>query len=521
MNKTVSINIAGLVFNIEEKAYELLKNYLLQIRNKFENEDEQDEILEDIEARIAELCNERLSSTKQVITKLDIEEIMEILGKPEDYIEEDEDNVSPNQRTQFKSKSKRLFRDPDNSTVAGVCGGLGHYFGVDPVLFRILFVLLVIMGGSGILFYLILIFAVPEAKTTSEKLEMRGEPVNVDSIKAHFNDIKDKFTDNERTKNFQKTIKKSANNVSVAGRGLVNFLSTIVGIFFTIFALFTLTILTLIYFGNTNLLPFFEGQHIDGIFTLIDSVSTGPSQTLIIYSTLFIASILPLIGMLTIGVKLLFKISVMNKPLSRGGLILWGLSLVTLFFCGTQIAIQFKSHTSLEQSFEVNADSTDVFNVSILDDPHFSPYINMNKVWDASELIKIDQDSIYLGAAELIIRQHSNDSDYKVVVLKESNGKTMNSAVTRAENYKYQIQLKGNNLSVSPYYSIPKEDKIRLQHPTVEIYVPIGKKIKFGKNINRMIISFPGTHKYYDTSFENSIWFSSADGFIPLAKELN
>jgi phage shock protein PspC (stress-responsive transcriptional regulator) len=161
MKKTITINLAGLVFNIEEQGYDTLKVYLDAIRTIFLKESGASEIMEDIESRIAELFHSRLGKMKQVITEQDVAEVIEVMGQPSDYeVNDDEVGAEDNaHKEQAKSdadgsKSKRLFRDEDSATIAGVCSGLGHYFNLDPVVFRLFFVLLVILGGSGILIYI-------------------------------------------------------------------------------------------------------------------------------------------------------------------------------------------------------------------------------------------------------------------------------------------------------------------------------------------------------------------------------
>ncbi len=179
MKKTITINLGGMVFHIDEDAYRELERYLKSLEDFYANDPASSEILEDIEARMAELFRERMSSGGEVITREKAGEVIGILGYPEDFLEEDPSAVYERVR---HSRYRRIYRDPDNRVLGGVCGGLGAYFNVDPVIFRILFVVTVFLGGAGILLYLILWIVIPEARTTAQKLEMRGEPVNVSNI---------------------------------------------------------------------------------------------------------------------------------------------------------------------------------------------------------------------------------------------------------------------------------------------------------------------------------------------------
>ncbi len=179
MKKTISINLGGMVFNIDEDAYQLLDDYLQSVKSHYADDSAASEILEDIEARLAELFRERLSGNGEVITRLLTNEVIGIMGYPEDFMEE---AVPGEQYRSRRTRYRRIYRDPDNQIVAGVCGGLGAYFNVDPLVFRILFIAITLLGGAGILIYLILWIVVPVARTTAQKLEMHGEPVNVSNI---------------------------------------------------------------------------------------------------------------------------------------------------------------------------------------------------------------------------------------------------------------------------------------------------------------------------------------------------
>ncbi|WP_027420480.1 PspC domain-containing protein [Crocinitomix catalasitica] len=518
MNKTLNINIAGLIFNIEEKAYESLKKYLNAIRDKFLNEAERDEILADIEARIAELFTEKISPSKQVINPSDIDEIISILGRPEDFIDEEEDESTSSKREENftkENKSRRLYRDKDNSTVAGVCEGLGYYFGIDPILFKILFVFLAIAGGSGVLLYIILIIVVPEAKTTSEKLEMRGEPVNLENIKSHITNIKDNITNTAKKADLKNNIHRSVSNVAHSGSKVVHIISQIIGFGLTVGSLFALAILSIIYLGNSNLIPFFDSDFIPNIYTLIDTISVGSTHTMIIYIALIICTILPLVGLLMAGIKLLFTLRGKYQVISRSGLIIWVLAVITLFFCGSQVGIQLTSHSSVEKNYLVSADSIDVLQINVMDDPYFSNYLNFDEVFDPSQLMKIEDDNIKLGMAKIVLRQSNDSSNFRINLIKESNGKSLKTATQNAENFSYNMHVQGNELSIAPYYSIPRADKIRLQHPVIEVYVPVGKKIKLGKNINRMHIKMSNIYSKNDKDLANTIWLSTVDGFYP------
>ena len=195
MKTTITINLGGIVFHIDDDAYEMLHTYLHAIEKQFVSENERKEVMSDIEIRLAELFNEILGQKRDVIMKEDVTKIVEIMGKPEDFIDEETSQTttgsgkSESKRSTYHQKTnKRLYRDPDNRMLGGVCGGLGAYFNIDPIIFRIIFIIIALGMGSGIIIYLILWIVIPEAVTTAQKLEMRGEPITIENIKKAVRD---------------------------------------------------------------------------------------------------------------------------------------------------------------------------------------------------------------------------------------------------------------------------------------------------------------------------------------------
>ena len=191
MKKTININLAGFVFYIDEDAYEELQKYLKNIKTYLGNTEGREEIIDDIESRIAELFSEK---QKQVITLIEVSEVIEVMGQPEDYMSEDEIE----EKTSYKSSNKRLYRDPDSTVLGGVCSGIGHYVNIDPIWIRLIF-LAMVWSGVSILFYFILWAIIPKAETTAQKLEMKGKAATFSNIEDYvrkgYENVKDDFKD--------------------------------------------------------------------------------------------------------------------------------------------------------------------------------------------------------------------------------------------------------------------------------------------------------------------------------------
>jgi phage shock protein PspC (stress-responsive transcriptional regulator) len=190
MKITVSINLGGYSFNIDEDAYAELKRYLKNLEFHFAGEESSSEILSDIETRMAELFRTKLTNYKQVIDMHDVQQVVSVLGTPEDISENDRTTT----RDKFSSPGyHRMYRDTDHRVIGGVCAGMAAYWDIEVWVVRLIFFALAMMG-VGILIYLILYIVLPEAKTTAEKIEMKGNPVNIhnikDSVKKEFDSVR-------------------------------------------------------------------------------------------------------------------------------------------------------------------------------------------------------------------------------------------------------------------------------------------------------------------------------------------
>lgn len=206
MKTTITINLGGIVFHIDDDAYEMLHTYLIAVEKQFINEEERKEVMSDIESRLSELFREELGEKRDVIMKDDVSKVVKIMGEPEDFTDDEGPNETKRnpgweyKRQKMNSKTtKRLYRDPDNRILGGVCGGLGAYFNSDPLLFRIIFILISLGMGSGLIIYIILWIAIPEASTTAQKLEMRGEAITIENIKKA---VRDEFENVKKNMKF-------------------------------------------------------------------------------------------------------------------------------------------------------------------------------------------------------------------------------------------------------------------------------------------------------------------------------
>jgi phage shock protein PspC (stress-responsive transcriptional regulator) len=213
MNKTVNINIGGLFFNVDENAFQKLSRYFDAIKRSLSNAGGQEEIMKDIEMRVAELLQERQLTEKHVVNLADVDAVVAVMGQPEDYRIDDEETTTGSASSFSKTISKKLYRDKDNGLIGGVCTGLGHYFGVDAIWIKIALIIAVFAGfGTGILIYIILWAVTPNANTTSEKISMTGDPVTITNIEKKFREEYDSVS--EKLKNANENVKAEFDQVS-------------------------------------------------------------------------------------------------------------------------------------------------------------------------------------------------------------------------------------------------------------------------------------------------------------------
>lgn len=192
MKRTTRINIGNQIFNIDEDAFSLLDKYLTSIEKYFEHSNEGKEIVNDIENRIAEHFHKTVNKAREVISVNDVQEIIETIGHPDEFYI---NNPNENKNAMEKIKlSRRLYRDMEDRYLGGVASGIAGYLGFDPLIIRILFVLLGVFGGGGVFIYIVLWVVIPPAESTVQRLEMRGKRINLenieDSIKREFHDFK-------------------------------------------------------------------------------------------------------------------------------------------------------------------------------------------------------------------------------------------------------------------------------------------------------------------------------------------
>ena len=604
MKKVININFQGRVIPIEETAYESLKQYVESLRKYFAHEEGRDEIINDIEGRIAELFSERLKKGLTCITDEDVEAVIRSMGRPSDFEAQDADNITgatqdvrqaaaaPSSSYQSGAGGRgRLFRNADDKILGGVCSGLANYFRIDPVIMRILFVLLsgvlfwvyillwiivpsqsvqsnitkrlhrsaehkviggvcggiaayfnidiwvprlifalpfllaVVSGGFHSFFwnwdfgfvprlvsgsfgstmfvtYVILWIAVPLATTATDKLEMRGEKVDLNSIRDTVKEDLENFK--TKAEKWGSEVKDSAQHLGQQARQFGKEASTqarsfaaeaapgarkagtglghAVGVLFKAFFLFIAAIVAIVLFGVFVALLFsgfalapLKGFVLDGVF-----------QNLLFWSGLFLFFGVPLVGLITWVIRRIMGVKSSNHYLGYifGGL--WIIGLVSVVLLIAMVGRNFKSKSRLKEE-----------QITVVQPSKGKIYVQSEKRnWknNRHEIFGIDMeddfpfydfnlDSFMLNTVRVNMVK-SNDSAFHVYRVRFSRGNSINVASATAEKIQYEPIQMDSILELPRTFSIYKKDKFHNQRVWIVVEVPVGKKIQFDRNIS-------------------------------------
>ncbi|MDO4181509.1 MAG: PspC domain-containing protein [Bacteroidales bacterium] len=254
MKKTLTINLGGTVFHIDEDAYRLLDNYLVNLRLHFRREEGAEEIVRDMEQRISELFADRLNNDRQVITIEDVEEVIARMGKPEEFSDAEAGEETRRSETTGSNRVRRLFRDPDDRVLGGVMSGLSAYIGCNVVVLRLIALLLGCFVHAFIVVYIVAWIIIPLANTAAEKLAMRGEPINVENIGRTVTDGFERVNDYVRSDHSRSILQKVGEGIVAVAGFLIKFLLVLIGICCAPVLLVLLVVLLALFMVATGLI---------------------------------------------------------------------------------------------------------------------------------------------------------------------------------------------------------------------------------------------------------------------------
>ncbi|RKR11071.1 phage shock protein C (PspC) family protein [Flavobacterium sp. 90] len=480
MNKTVNINLGGMFFHIDEDAYLKLTRYFDAIKRSLNNSSGQDEIIKDIEMRVSELLTEKQKSEKHVVGLKDVDEVIAVMGQPEDYIIEDEEKPNQSFNDYGTRKHKKLYRDKEKGMIGGVATGLGHYFGIDAVWIKIIFLVFVFAGfGTGILAYFVLWVVTPEAITTSEKLEMTGEPVTISNIEKKVREEIENLSDKFKNADYDamgNQVKSGAERISSS---FGDFVMTV----FKIFAKFLGVIL--IISGISVLIALLIGVFTLGTNIFIDFpwqnfVEAGNFTDYPIWSfglLMFFAIGIPFFFLTLLGFKLLSpNLKSIGNITKYTLLAIWIIAITIAISIGIKQATELSYDNKTIEKKEITVRAEDTLYVKFRYNDYYAKSLNQHRDFEFVQDSANNQ-LIYSTDVRLHVLHTDKPTAY-LQIEKSARGNSFINARQRAEKINYKYQINGNHLVLDNYFLTDVKNKFRGQEVDVYLYLPEGQLFK-------------------------------------------
>jgi phage shock protein PspC (stress-responsive transcriptional regulator) len=438
--------------------------------------------------RISELLGEKLVSDKHVIGLKEIDEVIAVMGQPEDYIIEDDSKGEP--AYQAYKKSKKLYRDKEKGMIGGVAAGLSHYLGIDVVWIRVILLLFFFGFGTGILAYIILWIATPEAVTTTEKLEMTGEPVTISSIEKKVREEFDSVS--EKIKNVD--YDKYGNQIKTGAEKFGNSLNEIVMNIFKVFAkflgvIFIISGFTVLFFLFVGIFTLGTGFFIE--FPWQEFVNAGNFTDYPIWAfglLMFFAVGIPFFFMTLLGFRLLSPNMKSIGSIAKYTLLaLWIIAIAILISIGIQQASEVAYEGKTVRKEAMNLKPSDTLQIKFRYNEYYTKDI------DDNDNFRFVQDA---GNNQLI---YSNNISFEILKTDEkaafiqiertARGKSFQEAKKRAEKIQFGYKLEGNQLILDNYLLSSVAEKFRDQEVNIYIYLPEGTAFKVDESAQHYDVS--------------------------------
>lgn len=527
MKKTLTANISGTVFHIEEDAYEKLQRYLGNIRSQFTGSDGRDEIMADIEARVAELFQERLDGKRQVVSLLDVDHVMAVMGQPEDFV--DTENTNPagstgaQQTPPFTGTGKRrFFRDMEDKWVGGVLSGLGAYIGVDPLWFRIAMIVLVMASVGGLIpIYILLWILVPKAETAADRLQMRGEAVTVDNIKRVVEEGAERMKQGgERFAHEASALGQQWSDSAYRRKNRVaDIFAKLIGVVLIVTAFGMLMgLITGVIGGTVSIWQGIWTSTDTGILDLGELLFASRAQALWFGIGVFTLLVVPVIGLFLAGFRLLLNTRT-PRWLGLSLTAIWFAAFIPTIWGGVGLANEFKRDNSTLTEIQLVQPTAGVLYLDALN-PADSTGDWSVRFNDGDLDVDLDglhlEEGIVFGAWASLDMERSADTLFHLKVEREAHGVTPKMALGRAQNISYNYRQEGDALFVSPVIRYPAADKFRWQDVQFTLQVPLGKSVFLRAGSEDVIYDIKNVHNIYDGDMIGRTWTMTEKGLMDL-----
>jgi len=516
MNKVQQINLGGVPFTIDEDAYEHLSSYLRAIHRHFEASEGYEEITHDIEARMAELFQENLGS-RTIVTRKDVEDAIVIMGTPEDFGAEaitEEEEETTQRHTKYRT-GKRLFLNPDDEVVGGVCSGIAAYFGIaDPLWIRLAFIIITISGGFGIPAYLILWVILPKAESASDRLAMRGEPINVSNIgkiiEEEVENISHKVSEFGSELSGKKKERNGQGGLGEILRQGISLLGKAIRAVIEVISQLWKPLVIII--GGAFILI----SAITWIATVIGIIFSWPVLEFFtpqwpLLSVLGVVNVLAIVGMIMLALVLfvtrLLYGTRMSSPWRAGLTGFWILNLVSFFFVLSFILRDFGRTASVESVEQLNL-TTDTLRLEMGEGYEADGWFNIDDEFKlVREGLASDMVNIHLEKAE--------GNQFEIFTEASARGQDSDKARTLAQSIDYSFQIENGVLTIPAELITPNGQKWRAQKVDVTLKIPVGKAVLIAESANRHI----QTAQKADRSImiyrnPNKVWTMTEEGLF-------
>jgi phage shock protein PspC (stress-responsive transcriptional regulator) len=498
MNKTIIININGIVFHIEEDAYEVLKKYMTDVKRHFMNSADSLEITTDIENRIAEMFNELLAKeNKQVIVEQDVKAVIEQMGTVEDFEHAEEDTNASFSHTYYNTEARRLFRDPDDHLVGGVCAGIANYFDIDAVWIRLAFALSILFAGSGLILYIILWIVIPKAVTRADRMTMKGEKLNLQGFKKNFEEELGSMRNNlsnfhqearpfvYKTRDF---IGDFFYHLGVFFQGAGKVLLKIIGLFILL-CCFSMAIFIIIAFvallGFGDFAPFHDLP-----YSLLKH-----HHAEYVYTAAFLVAFIPLIAIIMITLKGIFNTGAVSRTTGSTILVVWLVALGVLVFNITRIASDFRSSASFSETINITPAKGNTYYLKLndlkyftaedsarLDIKHLQPNIKVtDNPYEYNDFEHFQNRNVHINIEKSDVNQPVLVESYR------ARGNNYEDALLNARNTKYIFSQQDTVLKFDYRLYPVKDDLWHDEELYITLKMPLNAKLVIDENLNNML----------------------------------
>lgn len=488
MNKTIIININGIVFHIEEDAYDVLRSYMIEVKKHFGNTADSHEIVGDIENRIAEMFNDRIvQGKKEVITMDDVNDVIARMGRVSDFeTEGQEEGYATEEAYGFAPSSgeRKLMRDPDDKVIGGVCSGLGHYFGIEAKWVRVIAVLLFVFGGAGFLFYLILWIVMPLARTRADRMAMRGEAPNLQNFQRSFQEEMEGLRSN-----FTGAGEGIKHGLNSAGNFLMRAFVVLVKVFGVLVIIGLCGGLVVLGIAIVASFGFFGSDAEMAMFPM--NVIEPDFRSPMLVSALVVA-IIPFVALVALCIRILFNRSAMGQYTGFALLVIWLIAVGSTAVYTTRTVNDFREQSTVVEEQPLEQRPTYLLtrnDMTVIRLQHDSS----DRISSIRQRAGIRSRNILEGQSRMHMRIVKVDSLQAPSLTYEysAHGGTYEQAAERAGKIGYEFQQQGDTLQFDSHFRLEADELMRDQQLYMKLNIPVGTKLVIDRELQRHIWDMP------------------------------